>query len=176
MKKTVIALALVCASALMAGEVKIDWAKAKVGDVNLPGWVMDKYGDESQLGTFSVVNGSKEGTLAVEMKGKNRTTNWYRTRPVKAKVGDIVKITAKAKGTGTIRFGYYCYDYSFVGKVLNNITDLPVSAEAKELTAEMEIKQPLESGRTVTSVRPFLSIGANSSAVLEDVKIEIIEK
>ena len=169
-------LAIASFSALMAAEIKIDWSKAKINDETFPGWLMDKYGKPEDLGSGKIIAGSKEGTFAYELTGNVSNTAYYRAKNVKVKVGDIVKISAKLKGNGKLAVGYYCYDYSFVGKVVNNVHEFVATPDFQDVSVELEIKQPLEANRTVTSIRPMIAIRPKSNAVVEDLKIEIIKK
>lgn len=177
MKKSMIALALVCASVLMAGEIKIDWSKAKVGDKTIPGWALDKYGKVEDLGTASIEKGSKEGTFAFALKGNKLRTAYYMTAPTKVKIGDVIKYTYRVKGTGKYVIGFFCYDkVSFVAKAKGHMKDMTAPAEWQTVTQEIEIQQPYDADRSVTMIRPQIASLPDCSVVIEDLKIEHIAK
>jgi hypothetical protein len=177
MKKIMIALVCAGAFALSAGEVKIAWDKAKIGDTKIPGWVLDNFGSyKDQVGSGKIIAGSKEGTVAFQVTGKEKNTAFFKQNADPAKPGDIVKITAKIKGRGDITFGYYCYGPNkFVGGMSNTYKVFTATGEFQEISAELEI-QNHPKGEEITRIRVMITGRPDCDVIIEDLKYEIISK
>jgi hypothetical protein len=180
MKFTLLAAAFVFTAVLSAAEIKVDLSKAKVGDTKAPGWSLNGL-NVKEPGKISIVEGSKAGTLAIQVVTGEYATPYFRTNSIPAKAGDTLKVTAKIKGEGKATFGVYGYAVKGFVPTLTPGKAFDLTADFQEVVYEVElvetkVKDKEGNIKAVASIRPVFTTAANSKLIIEDMKFEVIAK
>ena len=177
MKKTLFALALGCAAMLVAKDIPVGLKNAKIGAPTLPGWILNRSGKAADYGKGEIIAGSKAGEKAFKITAPaNLRAAFYTASPFSVKVGQVLKISAKAKGKGTIIFGFYGYNNGskFLGGIADASKSFQLTEEMTELKAEIIVNKSTQG--ELNTLRPAITVMKGGEAVLEDIEIEIEDK
>ena len=180
MKFVLLAAAFVFTAVLSAAEIKVDLSKAKIGDTTAPGWSLNAM-NVKDSGKLTIIEGSKPGTLAIQLVTGINDIPYFRTNSIPGKAGDTLKFTAKVKGEG--KCSLWVYGYSKKGFVPTQTPgkQFDLTDDFQEVVYEVElvethVKDADGNVKAVASIRPVFIAFKNSKLIIEDMKFEVIAK
>lgn len=174
MKKTLFLLAIGCAAVLAAEELPVGLKTAKIGAPVIPGWIINKSAKAVDYGKGEIVAASEAGKMAFKISAPaDRGAAFYTARAFPVKIGQVLEISAKVKGKGSITLGFYGYNNG--AKFLGGIANTGKTFQLQEGLTKVKAEIVIGSAKTgeLNTLRPAITVSAGGEAVIEDLEIEI---
>lgn len=174
MKKTLIMCVLAFAAVLSAKEVSFNMKRAKIGDTCIPFWHQNRHGAKDGHGKGEVIAATKAGAKAFKITSFARNTTFFSGAAYNITNGDILEISAKIKGKGSVVFSYYGYTIKggFLSVPRTVAKTEKLSNDWKTVKLQIKIVPALKGDQK--RIRPVITALANSEVILEDVKMQLI--
>ena len=174
MKHLAIAAAFFAFAALTAAEVAVNGNFTIRPKAKYPtGWRADGWIGHQPEPKFEILQ--ENGRNAVhftEISCKNGFV-WISSARPAAKAGDIIRITARIKGSGTARFGLETFTDKKQWIMVLPKTVFTLTPEWKEIKADLVVKDKDEKLKAATAVLTF-GATANSDFYISNLKAELI--
>ena len=174
MKRLAIAAAFLTFAALAAGEVDVNGIFAAKPQEKYPtGWRCDQWKGFQPEPKFEIIQENGQNVVHfTEISCKNGFS-WYSLARPAVKAGDIVRVTAKVKGTGKVRFGLETFSSAKKWIMVLPRTAVSLTPEWKEVKVDLKV---VDKDATQKAASVMLTFGATSKAdfYISSLKVELV--
>ena len=128
---------------------------------------------------FNEVEGSKpygdvlaamhDGHAGVRISSKGAPATIYHAMALPVKEGETLVVSARVRGRGAARIGFFCYGKSWTWK---GSVGHPQAVTATATDEPVEIRERLTVAEDVVTVRPVLSVASGDDVEFYDVGVE----
>jgi hypothetical protein len=175
MKQLLFLAAMICGIAAFAGDLDINGDFKKVKGTMPLGWTQNKGSWAKPFGAVELLKSDKGNALKITSAKETKATHVYSTKAIPVKAGDKVKVTIKLKGKGKAGGGVYAYGAK--KWCFGSYKSTGLKPETTEFTNIITIKDRKKDGKVTvvaTKCKVVLEAKANTEAIFESVKIEVI--
>ena len=174
MKHLTIAAALLAALSLTAGEIALKGDFAALQKDTYPvGWYNNTWGGYLPAPKFEIVKEKDFNALHfTEINGKSGFGWSSKARPA-AKAGDIVRVTAKVKGSGKAWFGLQSFTDKGRWIMVLPMSYFDLTPEWKEVKADLVVKDKDPAQKTGYVMLTFGATG-KADFYISDLKAELV--
>lgn len=163
----IVAVCAVCMGVSAAEKALID--NRMVVDANrvVRGWKFNEVEGSKLYG--DVLAAMHDGHAGVRISSKGTPATIYHAMALPVKAGETLVVSARVRGRGAARIGFFCYGKSWAWKGSVGRAQT-VTATASD--GPIEIRERLTVAEDVVAVRPVLSVASGYDVEFYDVAVE----